>query len=469
MNINKKSLIKWININEPTLIEIAKKIWESPEIPFREKSAAHLQSTLLKKAGFKISKIRNMPTAFVAEYGKGNPIIGVLGEYDALPGLSQKVSYKQEPVVKGAAGHGCGHNLLGTAGVGAVLAIKDLLEKKNIHGTIRYYGCPAEETLAGKPFMAREGVFDDLDACITWHPGFINTAWGGSQLAMNSVVFSFKGISSHASATPELGRSALDAVELMNIGSNYLREHVIDKARIHYTITNGGDQPNIVPAEASVWYYIRAPKREDIDDIFKRLTKIAEGAALMTETSVEWEFKSACYDVLPNHTLNDLLLKNMEKVGAPTYTEGEKQFALQLLNTISEDQKETIREISFVPDNITVDKGLHEGVTENIDKDEILLGSTDVGDVSWITPTGQFTTVCWPLGVSNHSWQATASAGSNIGMKGMLFASKVIAITLFDLVQDNELIEKATKEFNKNRNGKKYECPIPKEIQPPMY
>lgn len=470
MNNNKRKTIKWIDENKSVLENIAKKIWEKPELPFRENYASKLQSDLLKKHGFKISKIKNLPTAFIAEYGNGTPIIGVLGEYDALPGLSQKIINKKEPIVNGAPGHGCGHNLLGTAGVGAVIAIKNILSEKNIKGTIRYYGCPAEEALAGKPFMAREGVFDDLDICITWHPGCVNTAWGATQLAMNSVVFEFRGISSHASATPHLGRSALDAVELMNVGSNYLREHIIDKSRLHYTIPNGGEQPNIVPSYASVWYYIRAPKRKIVESIFKRLVKISKGAALMTETNVKHILKAACYETLPNHTLNNLLLKNMKKIGVPTYTENEKQFAHQLLNTIDNEQKEMIMETNYIPDDIMVEKGLHKEVTDNIDKGKILPGSTDVGDVSWITPTGQFTTVCWPLGIANHSWQATASTGSSIGMKGMIFAAKVIASTILDLLSDDgTIIKKAKNEFDKSRKGQKYRCPIPETVSPPTY
>lgn len=465
--MDKKEIFDWIDQNQDELKSVAKQIWDNPETPFKENFASKLQSTTLEKAGFKIKKMKDIPTAFIAEYGSGRPILGVLGEYDALPGLSQKVSSKRDPIKKDGPGHGCGHNLLGTAGVGAVMAIKKAMESGSVRGTVRYYGCPAEEALAGKVFMAKEGVFDDLDACLTWHPSFMNTIWGCSFLAMNSVVFKFTGVASHAAATPHLGRSALDAVELMDIGANYLREHIDEKARIHYAITNGGGQPNTVPAEASVWYYIRAPKRKQVDEIFERLTKIAKGAAMMTETEVEWEFIAACYDVLPNEVLGNLLLKNMKELGSPRYTDEDRELAKQLKATIDPKNKEKIMESWFAPEDV-MEMTLHEGVFENIDKGRVMAGSTDVGDVSYITPLAQMTAATWPISVTSHSWQATAASGSGIGLNAMIFVAKSIAGSLYELFTDGgETLKKAREEFENNTKGFKYKAPLPEGLKPP--
>ncbi|MEM0296542.1 MAG: amidohydrolase [Zestosphaera sp.] len=276
----KEEVWRYIEENAEGFVEIARKIWENPELGLQERFASDLQTRVLEENGFRIKRdIGGMPTAFIAEYGSGRPIIGVLGEYDALPGLSQKAKAQREPVREGAPGHGCGHNLLGTAGVAAAIAVKKLMEEGKISGTLRYYGCPAEETLVGKVYMAREGVYNDLDAVITWHPMLLNAAWTSSSLAMISVRFEFKGIPAHAAASPEMGRSALDAAELMNVGANYLREHVPEKVRIHYSILYGGKEPNIVPDKAVVWYYIRAPDPVLVEEVFERMKKIAQGAA----------------------------------------------------------------------------------------------------------------------------------------------------------------------------------------------
>lgn len=464
--MNKNDLIQLIDDKKDLLINTAQTIWDKPETSLNEERAAELQSNILKENGFKIEKnIGEIPTAFVAEYGRGTPKLGVLGEYDALAGMSQKVKAEREPVQKGEPGHGCGHNLLGTAGLGAVLAIKEAIENGEIKGTIRYYGCPAEETLTGKVFMAREGVFDDLDACLTWHPMQVNTLWASSSLAMNSVKFNFEGVAAHAASSPEMGRSALDAVELMNVGVNYLREHVNEKARIHYTITNGGDSPNIVPDNASVWYYIRAPKRNEVDEIFARIKKIAKGAALMTETEVDWKFLAACYDLLPNEKLGDLILNNMKGLKGPDFNKKEYEFAQDIEKSFNKGQKEKV--MAGAPEEI-IDSSLHDGVIEPYDKGKVLSGSTDVGDVSWIIPLAQFTAAAWPIGTAVHSWQAVAASGSSIGHKAMIFASKTLTGSLYDLYQNPELIEKAKNEFNASTGEKKYESPLPKAAKPPF-
>lgn len=464
--INKTNICKWLEGQEEFLVDIAKNIWDNPEASLEEKYAADLQSSILKKAGFNItSNIGDMPTAFVAEYGSGRPLLGVLGEYDALPGLSQKITSYQEPVKEGTPGHGCGHNLLGTAGLGAVLAVKKLMDENKISGTIRYYGCPAEETLVGKVFMAREGVFDDLDSCLTWHPGKLNRVWASSSLAMNSISFTFKGKAAHAAASPDMGRSALDAVELMDIGANYLREHISDSARIHYSITNGGGEPNIVPDKASVWYYIRARKRAEVEEISERIEKIAKGAAMMTETEVDWTFLSACYEMLPNDKLGEIIYKNMKEIHPPVFTREEHEFAKKLENTFFKGQKEKVHKDT--PSSVLKDT-LHEGIIETYDKGLSLSGSTDVGDVSQITPTAQFGTATWPIGTAGHSWQATAASGSGIGYKAMMYASKILAASLIDLYLDKTIIQEAKKEFEENTKSQKYIAPLPEGTEPPF-
>jgi len=369
------------------LTALSRKIWEFAEVGLQEHRSAEAQADLLEKAGFEVQRgVAGMPTAFVASYGTARPVIGLLGEYDALPGLSQKVVAEKEPLNEGAAGHGCGHNLLGVAAVGAALAVKEAIENGEVQGTVRYYGCPAEETLVGKVFMVREGLFDDVDAALTWHPMSVNGVWNASSLALNSAKFRFFGRTSHAAADPEAGRSALDAVELMNVGANYLREHVPSEARMHYVVTNGGGEPNVVPAEAEVWYYVRAPRRDDVDDIYARLLKIAEGATLMTETTHEVEVLAACYNVLPNQVLGHLLQDKLEEVGPPAFDERDIEFAAEIQNSFVPAQFK--RALEFLKKRGVEDEVLHQGVTEFKFEDKPMSGSTDVADVSgWHTRT----------------------------------------------------------------------------------
>ncbi|HMM21756.1 MAG TPA: amidohydrolase [Selenomonadales bacterium] len=465
--MKKNDVLVWLDSNAELLQEVARDLWERPELPFAEEHAARLQSEILEKAGFAVRRnLADLPTAFVAEYGSGRPILGILGEYDALAKLSQTVSSRCEPVRPGAPGHGCGHNLLGTAGMGAALAIRQAMESGAVAGTIRYYGCPAEETLGGKVFMAREGIFDDLDACLTWHPASMNVVWGCSFLALNSVEFRFRGTAAHAAAAPHLGRSALDAVELMNVGSNYLREHIPEQARLHYTITNGGGAPNIVPAEASAWYYIRAPKRHMVEEIFERLTKIAQGASLMTETEASWALLAGCYDVLPNAVLGELLNKNMAELGGPCFAEEERAFARELAKSFGPAHKEKVMQAYFAPPEI-VAMDLHEGVVAIDDRNQIMAGSSDVGDVSWLVPLAQFTAATWPVGTAAHSWQATAASGSGIGFKAMQFAAKTLAGTAFDLLSDGgEILALAKAEFAARAGASGYKSPLPEGAKP---
>lgn len=460
----KEELVDWINKKEAFFSDMAKDIWNHPQVAYEEEYASDLQKQVLQEAGFDIQEnVGGAQTAFVAEYGSGKPVIGILGEFDALPGLSQAVSTNREEIISGGPGHGCGHNLLGTAGVEVVIAMREAMKTSKINGTIRYYGCPAEEVLSGKTFMAREGAFNDLDCALTWHPGVANFVVNMSMQAMVSVEYQFKGITAHAAGAPHAGRSALDAVELMNVGANYMREHVLDGSRIHYVITNGGLAPNIVPDQASVWYYLRATTKEQVDSMFNRLEKIAQGAALMTETKVEHQVKAYAYNVLPNDTLNKVMLKNMEGVSF-SFNQDELKFAEKLVETVDND----VVEMSKKQFGIELESLLPTGKNHFKHlKGQCIGGSTDVGDVSWITPVGQIMTTCAPVGVQPHSWQATASYGSSIGLKGMHLAAKSMALTLFDLLTDTNLIDVAREEFVKETAGKKYEAAIPNDLRPP--
>ncbi|MFS0752441.1 amidohydrolase [Oceanobacillus sp. 1P07AA] len=463
--MSKKDILDWINKNEGIFTNIAKNIWENPQLAYDEDYASQLQIDTFEKEGFHIQpNIGGIPTAFVAEYGNGSPIIGILGEFDALPGLSQTVSPTREEIIADGPGHGCGHHLLGTAGVEAVIALKEYMKKENIKGTIRYYGCPAEEVLSGKTYMAREGVFDDLDCCLTWHPGTSNFTVNQSMQAMVSIEFEFTGITAHAAAAPHAGRSALDAVELMNVGTNYMREHVLDGSRIHYVITNGGLAPNVVPDQAKVWYYLRAATKEQVNDMLKRVKKIADGAVLMTETEVESTILAFAYETLPNETLNDLMYENMMQ-SEISFTKEEESFASHLLESINpeivEMSKKQLRNQSddLLPTHMTNNKQLLGSSVG---------GSTDVGDVSWITPTGMVMTTCAPVGVQAHTWQATSAYGSSIGYKGMHLAAKTMALTLYDLFSNEELVAKAKEEFKQSTIGKPYTAGIPDNVNPPV-
>jgi len=461
-----------INDQDEKLTYIAKEIWDHPEIALQETFASRLMAKELSDAGFSIEQgVGQMPTAFVATWGEGSPIIGFLGEYDALPGLSQKADIEKTPVQQGGPGHGCGHNLFGTACLGSVLALKEAMQAHNIPGTIRFYGCPAEETLVGKTYMARARVFDDLDAAISWHPGNANIVWNGSSLALNSFKVNFYGVASHAGANPHLGRSALDGVMLMDMGVNYLREHIIPEARIHSVVTSGGQAPNVVPAFAQVWYFVRAPHRDQVDEIYARVLDIAKGAALMSGTTHEIEFITGCYDLLPNNTLSDLLLEKMREVDDLKFTEQERGFAKKLQATfpagsVKAEYEWMEKSVSSPLSPNEMDNPLWEQVLPHSAYPPLMGGSTEVGDVSWITPTAQITTTCWPLGTPGHSWQTVASCGTSIGFKGMLFASKTMALAGLDLLTKPNLLRQAQFEFSQAKKGQEYITPLPEKAIP---
>jgi aminobenzoyl-glutamate utilization protein B len=459
---------EWLDEREGRFIGIANQIWENPEVALTETKACKLQADDLAADGFTITMgIADLPTAFVAEWsqGEGGPVIGLLGEYDALPGLSQDRSAVQHPLVANGPGHGCGHNLLGTAALAATSVLKAWLEHSGLPATIRYYGCPAEETVEGKNFMARAGLFDDLDIALSWHPGAQNTPTAVSSLASDNIKFRFRGRTAHAAANPETGRSALDAVELMNIGVNFLREHTVDSARLHYVITNGGGAPNVVPDDAEVWYFIRSPERHQVNELTERVRKVAAGAALMTETTVEETFISGIYNLLPNKVLIDLLMKSLEEIGPIDFTAEEKDFAREIARAYPEDLRRGVLAARGLGEDL-----LDEGVTGEVfpihGEGEVMMGGTDVADVSWVVPTGQITTACFVLGAPGHSWANTATSGMSIGHKGMMHAAKAMASAAAELISNPGLISQARAEFDASTKGRPYQSPIPAHVVP---
>ena len=461
-------ITEWLEERQGRFISMADQIWENPEIALAEYKASKLQVDDLAFDGFTITtNIGDLPTAFMAEWsqGEGGPVIGFLGEYDALPGLSQKKQSGQDPIVVDGPGHGCGHNLLGTAALAAASVTKAWLQHTGKPGTVRYYGCPAEETCEGKVFMARAGAFDDLDMAITWHPGIDTTVWASSSLAVNNIKFRFRGRTAHAAGNPETGRSALDAVELMNVGVNYLREHVIDKARIHYVITNGGGAPNVVPDDCEVWYFIRAPERHQVEELTARIRKVAEGAALMTETTWEENFVSGAYNMLPNKVITRTMAGVLADLGPISFTDEEYAYGKEVAGQYPEQLRAALLTKRHLPESI-VNDGLSAEVWPMRDAGEVGSGSTDVADVSWVTPTSQFRTTCFALGVPGHSWANTSTGGVSIGHKGMLHAAKGMAMTAAEFVLDPALLQEAKDEFAASTAGRPYECPIPPHIPP---
>jgi len=466
----KKFALEWIEGNKERMIEICDKIWEYAELGLIEYKSSKLLADELERHGFKLERgVAGMPTAFIASWGEGKPVIGIMGEYDALPGLSQKKVPYPEPLKPGKPGHGCGHNIHGASGMAAAIAVKNAMEKYGLKGTIRFYGCPAEENFSGKVYMVRDGLFNDVDAVISHHPSTMNAVTLVSSLAVNSAKFHFHGKASHAGASPEHGRSALDAVELMNIGVNYLREHIIQDARIHYIIEKGGDQPNIVPAYARSWYYVRAPEREELEEIYNWILDIAKGAAMMTRTKLEVEFVEGCYNLIPNRTIAELIVQNMREIGTPKYSEEDLKFAKEIAKTIPPEAKIAQLKKSKRPGwKRLIDKLIDDEIPDPWGEGELMHGSTDVADVSWQAPTVEFNTAAWVLGTPAHSWQAVAQSGVGLGHKSAIFAAKVMAATAIDLLTNQQIIAKAKEEHKKRIGGKQYKSPIPSGHKPPI-
>jgi len=467
----KESAWGWIDENREHIIELSDKVWKYAELGLVEEKSMRLLSGELEKQGFSVERgVAGMPTAFVATWSNGKgPTIGLMGEYDALPGLSNKKVPRKEALRGGAPGHGCGHNIHGVTAVSAAIATRQAMKEGKIKGTIKMYGCPAEENYDGKVFMVRAGLFKGADACLSHHPGSLNTAGLSSSTAINSVKFHYYGKTSHAAGSPEQGRSALDAVELMNVGVNFLREHVIDKARIHYVIEEGGGQPNVVPDYARSWYYIRAPERDQVDHIYTRILKVAEGAAMMTETTLKVEFLTGVYNLLPSKVLSRVVVANMREIGAPTYTAEDLAFAAEIAKSFPKEQKiDNLRKSKLPNWEKYVDVDMVTDILDPWNEGEVSGGSTDVSDVSWQTPTMEFGTATYVLGAPGHSWQTVTCSGTSLGHKSLIFASKTMTGATLDLFTKPELLAEARKEHAKMMLGRTYRCAIPDEIGPPL-
>ena len=475
MTTQKQSALQTIEEKKSLIVDIADKVWEFAELSLQEFKSAAAYCEALEKEGFDVERgTCNIETAFAASYGHGRPYIGILAEYDALSGLSQEgglIERKEKNA--GGNGHGCGHNLLGAGAFAAALGIKAYLEQNDVSGTVILYGCPGEEGGAAKAFMARDGLWKKLDAALTWHPEDVNEVATGSSNSCIQTQYKFTGIASHAAGAPEKGRSALDAVELMNIGVQFLREHMSDKARIHYAITDaGGCSPNVVQPRASVLYMVRSNHVAEAVELQKRVDKIAEGAALMTETTYEKKFIDGLADTVSNFAQERVLYKNFEELGVPKYTEEENAYADALAETYDssgvpgvaaendENAKEQVEKMQK-----EYGHAMNGFLTPLYQKDAFKAGSTDVGDVSWLTPTAQIHVAAWPNGCPGHSWQNVSCDRTEIGHKAAVHAGKVIAATAIDLIEDTSLLDEARAEFEK-RTKDGFVCPIPADAVP---
>jgi aminobenzoyl-glutamate utilization protein B len=450
---DRAALLERLDRRADHFAKVAQQIWEFAEVGYQETKSAALLQDELRSAGFVITEnIGNIPTAFSAQAGRGSPVIGILGEYDALPGLFQEAVPMKQPARSNKAGHGCGHNLFGTASAAAAIAVKEWLAEQGREGTVRFYGCPAEEGGGGKIYMARAGAFSDCDVVLHWHPGTENRGSLKTNLGNMTGKFRFRGTAAHAAGAPDKGRSALDGVMLFTHAVELLREHVPQTTRIHYVITSGGDAPNVVPAFAEVFLYLRSPEMKTIDDVWPRILKCAQAGALGTETKFELEIVNSAYSILPNDELTKLIERNLRRVGGNSYTPQERAFAEALQQT-------------FLADSTA---GL--GGEARIAKAEegISYGSTDVGDVSWVVPTAGFSTATFVPGTPGHSWQSTACAGMSIGHKGMVVAAKTLALTALDLFTSPAEVEAAKRSFADRKAGKEYRSRLPAGQKPPL-
>ncbi len=446
-----------------TLEEIALNMWREPEGPFREHKAAKWVADALEAEGFTVEMgAGGVPTAIKATWGSGRPVYGILGELDALPGMSQIVATHKEAAQQDGYGQACGHNLLGVGSLGGAIGLKAEMEARGLPGTVVYYGCPAEEILVGKGYMARGGAFDDIDYSVAYHPGTVTGVNVARNTALNSAYFHFKGITAHAGGDPHNGRSALDAVEIMNVGANYLREHVTSDVRIHYIITEGGVAPNIVPDRATSKYFVRAFTRQAVEEVYERVLDLAKGAAIMTGTTVEVEYLGGCYQNLPNMKLAEVLDSALREIPREGYTEEEREFA-RALNASAPKAYSTILKRTGLPEGTE----FHEDVLP-LSAAADSFGSTDVGDVQHIAPGIMFTTASYNLGAPGHSWQIAACSGHSIGMKGMLYAAKAIALLGLKVIEDPQILIDARAEFDAAMAGQKYVCPITDDMPIPQ-
>lgn len=473
--MTKEGMISWMDERSEYIFRLSDLIWDHPELKYQEYFAKEQLCDALEKEGFYVkTNIADIPTAFTGTYGLGSPVIGILGEFDALMGMSQKacaIDKEVESCMEN--GHGCGHNMLGTGSLLAALAVKQYLEKSNGSGTVIYYGCPAEEGGAGKAFMAREGVFSNLDSALSWHPSDYNAVSTGSSLANIQVLYKFYGLSAHAAVAPHLGRSALDAVELMNIGSNFLREHIVPEARLHYAITNsGGTMPGIVQPYAEVLYMIRAPKLSEVGEIKERLDQVAKGATLMTGTTMKAQFIKSSSNIIPNVTLGNLLYKNMQQMPIIKATDEQIEYGKKLQGSMIDrmNSLESVVKHASKEHGEYIKKHFGQKVNDFLipytPVDTCQPYSTDVGDVSFICPVGQIATTTWIADSMEHTWQVVAQGKSSLAHAGTLYAAKVLAVTTIDLIENPSIIEAAKKELNERLGGKAYVSPIPPEVKP---
>ncbi|MFM7838827.1 MAG: amidohydrolase [Chitinophagaceae bacterium] len=447
----KQNILNSITRQQDALIVLSDQIWSYAETAMREKQSAKVLAEYAEKQGFRMQyNVADIPTAFIAEYGSGKPIIGILGEFDALPGLSQKATPYKEALNADAPGHGCGHNLFGAASLGAAVAIKEQIQAGKLKGTVRFYATPAEEDLAGKVYMGRAGVFNDLDICLDWHPAYENLANMQSSQAVVDYLVSFKGKSAHAASDPWNGKSALDAAELFTIGMNYLREHVKPSVRIHYVYKNGGKVPNVIPDEASVWIWIRDSKRTGVAIVEERMKEIAQGAALMAGVEAKLQLNNGLYEILINEKGAKALHNNMELVGPITYTQEEQDFAEKIMKAYGAEYQ-----------------GLDGSIKPlEVTKPDPDGGSTDVGDVSFIVPEITLNAVTAPYKSPWHSWVVVACGGMSIGHKGMLFAAKSLATTMVDLFENETLRLEIRKEFEERKGKEVWKALIPDQPPP---
>jgi aminobenzoyl-glutamate utilization protein B len=455
---------------------LSHEIWGYAELSLKEFRSAARYVELLRAEGFAVrSNLGGIPTAFSGAFGSGRPVIGILGEFDALSGLSQAAGETSpRPLTPGGAGHGCGHNMLGAAAFAAACGVKRYLELSGLSGTVVFYGCPGEEGGAAKAFLAREGVWKDLDAALSWHPGDTNEITTGTNNSCTQVLYEFTGVAAHAAGDPEHGRSALDAVELMNIGVQFLREHMKDEARIHYAIVDGGGlSPNVVQPTASVLYMVRSRDVPDTLALQARVDKIAEGAALMTETSFRRVFVDGTANTLPNPPLEKCLYENMKALPLPEYTPEERAYAEALRQTyVSEGlpglgaKKDAAIASAVEKLSDGGKKALNDFLLPYYSGEDFTPGSTDVGDVSWLTPTAQFTALCFPAGAPGHSWQNVSCGASSVGDKGMLWAASVLCGAAADLLRDPAILAAAKEDFARRTEKHGYICPIPPEAVP---
>ncbi len=466
---NTEEIWRQVDARKDAFEAMSDRIWGMPELAYTETRSCAEHTEMLKREGFRVTaNVAGIPTAVMGEAGEGGPVIAILGEYDALPGLSQEAGVAEHrPLPGNGYGHGCGHNLLGSASLLAAAAVKDYLAAHGIKGRVRYYGCPAEEGGAAKGFMVRAGTFDDVDVAVSWHPAAFAGVNEAKSLANTRIDFTFNGRASHAAAAPHLGRSALDAVELMNVGVNYMREHMPSDARVHYALLDaGGIAPNVVQAHAKVRYLVRARNLPELNRLIARVIKIAEGAALMTETKMQHRVVSAVSNLLPNAPLERAMHDNLMRLGPPPFDEADHAFAAKIQATLSDEDIES----AFRRVGLSLQKGLSlcDAIVPLDAKSAPMMGSTDVGDVSWKVPTVQARGATYAIGTPGHSWQLTAQGKMPAAHKGMVHVAKVMAGTAIDVIRDETLLARAKADHDARLKDTPYVCPLPPDVEPPI-